>query len=980
VERKLATVVFVDLVGSTELVAQTDPEIVRRRVTRYFDQVSHCVETHGGVVEKFAGDAVMAAFGIPQAHEDDPERAVRAALAIREAVSDLGLEVRVGIESGEVVAEDADSTFATGEPVNIAARLQQAAAPGEILLGPAVHRLTQDRIISREPESLTVRGFERELPVWRLEAADEDTGRALQVSAPFVGREAELELLENTYSRAVRDKRAHLVTIYGEPGVGKSRLAREFVAGLEGTTVMVGRCLPYGEGITYWPLAEMVKAAAGISDDDPTAEAVEKLREACGDDAVADLLGLASGVLDAVSDDRSAQEISWAAQEWATELADAQPLVLGFEDIHWAEEPLLDLVEHLAERVRGVPLLILCLARPELYDLRPDWGGGRLRALAIELEPLPLDESEELVDALLEQQQELTAVERTALLEKTEGNPLFLEETVRMLAERGADRVDGRIPDTLQALIAARIDRLPRRAKSALQRGAVIGRIFWGGAVDALSPEGEDVETAIDELVGRELITRESRSTISGDQAFRFKHVLIRDVAYSGLSKGARAELHRRFAAWLHDRGVDELLEIRAYHLDQATTLLAELDGAAPSELASEAAGTLYSAGKRALAREANRSARKLLVRAVELEPTLERRYQAARAAERLEDLPAVSHEMETVRRLAEDAGDRRLEGRALTALAEVALESHADVPHARELVHRAHDLLPEDDDIGRFQALGLLSRIGWWEGELSSVERYSEAALEIACRLGRKDWESASTVELANVYYARLDDERAEELLARALQLSEESGSYVARAWVARIKGEFHVHRGELEEAEEALEQAHELFAEAGATMRAARSLNWLALVRRRKGDLAGAEKLLRDAIGMLMPLQDRGTLVETQRTLAQVLLEQGKIEEAERYALESRETVGPKDMSSRATTRLALGLVRAAQGRDDEAEALMREALGILAETDYRRHEIEHLQALADFLRTRGREPEAAPYEERLAELAPASAARIA
>ena len=287
----------------------------------------------------------------------------------------------------------------------------------------------------------------------------------LRVSAPFVGREADVELLHNTYERALRDKRAQLVTVYGYPGVGKSRLAREFVAGLEGSTILAGRCLPYGEGITYWPLAEMVKAAAGIADDDPTAEALEKLRACCGDDAVADLLGLASGVLDAVAGDRSAQEIAWAAHEWATELADAQPVVLVFEDIHWAEEPLLDLIEQLAERIRDVPVLLLCLARPELFDLRPEWGGGRLRAVAIELEPLPPEESEQLVDALLEER--LDPRRRAAVLAKTEGNPLFLEETVRMLAEQGADGSDGRIPDTVQALIAARIDRLPARREGA---------------------------------------------------------------------------------------------------------------------------------------------------------------------------------------------------------------------------------------------------------------------------------------------------------------------------------------------------------------------------------------------------------------------------------------------------------------------------------------------------------------------------------
>src|SRR5215210_5496674 len=611
-ERRLATVMFVDLVDSTGLVSRVDPEVVRRRVNRFFEQVSRCIETHGGKVEKFAGDAVMAAFGIPQAHEDDAERAVRASLAILESVGELGLEARVGIESGEVVADSSDSTFATGEPVNIAARLQQQANKGQVLLGPGTHRLTLGRVEAEELGPVELRGLERSVWTW---AAVGVTGRRARtaVEAPFIGREAEHELLENTFARAVRDRRAHLFTVYGDPGVGKTRLSQEFLSSLEGATVLSGRALPYGESITYWPLAEMVKASADIADDDPLDVAIEKLRACCPAEAVADLLGLATGVLEAVHGERSQQEIAWAAREWAELMATVQPLVLVFEDIHWAEEPLLDLIEHLASWVRSAPLLILCLSRTELLDIRPEWGGGRI------------------------------------LLDKTEGNPLFLEETVRMLAENGG-RPPAQIPDTVQALIAARIDRLGPQARTVLQRASVIGRTFWGGAITQLSPDIEDVHCVVDELLARDFVVTEPRSTITGEKAYRFKHVLIREVAYGGLAKASRAEHHLRFADWLHERAGDELLEIRAFHLDHASALLAELDGAPPADLAARAAQVLEQAGRRALSREAFRGARHLLLRSVELEPTLERRWFAARAAARMGDWLAVPPEMAAVR------------------------------------------------------------------------------------------------------------------------------------------------------------------------------------------------------------------------------------------------------------------------------------------------------------------------------------------
>jgi class 3 adenylate cyclase/tetratricopeptide (TPR) repeat protein len=970
-ERKLATVLFVDLVGSSALVAGSDPEVVRRRVTRFFDQVSRCVTTHGGIVEKFAGDAVLAAFGVAQAHEDDAERAVRAGIGILEAVVALELEARIGIESGEVVVDTTESTFATGEAVNLAARLQQSAAPGEILIGPAARSLALDTVEVEEVEPLSVKGRGEPLPAWRVVCAA-DRARPLRaaVVAPLIGRQSELELLANTFERAVRDRRAHLVTIYGEPGIGKSRLTHEFIDSLEGATVLSGRCLPYGEGITYWPLAEMVKSAAGISDDDPVKEAMEKLRMCCEDEAVADLLGLAAGVLEAVEGERSGQEIAWAARGWADQLADVQPLVLVFEDIHWAEEPLLELIEHLATWVREAPLLLVTLARPELIDIRPGWGGGRMRATAIELDPLRQSESEELIEALLPGDV-LSPEAMRDLLEKTEGNPLFVEETIRMLVETKGDYLAERIPDTLQALIAARIDGLPAAEKALLHRAAVIGRIFWHGALTHVAPDLE-VDELLDDLLLRDFVLSEQRSTIIGERAYRFKHMLIREVAYGGLTKAERAQLHARFAGWLHERAGDELLEIRAYHLDHAAQLLAELDGAPPPELAREAATALEEAGKRALAREANQSARKLLLRALELEPTLERRYRAARAAWRMSDLPAVSAEMRRVLEEAREAGEATIEGKALTALAEVALLREANLPKATELIDAALEALPED---GRFAALSVRAQIAWFVGDFETQQQVTEEALELAQQRGRKDLEAQALNDLWKVYHHQNRLDEAEDLMKRALELAEESGSIVARAQALHSVGTFHLERREPDLALPFLEESRALFGEAGDAWMLGRTLNTLAWAAQQQNDQVAEERFLRDAIRLLKPLEDRGALCESQRALAEVLIRKGKLDEAERLAVEATMTVGDDDLSSRATTTMTLGLVRAAQGRDDDAEALLLEALALVEHTGFRGLEAWITTRLEEFLRERGRDEDAGRYRERLVELVPAT-----
>jgi len=976
-ERKLATVLFLDLVSSTELVAETDPEVVRRRVTRFFDQVSHCIITHGGTLEKFAGDAVMAAFGVPLAHEDDAERAVRAALATLDRVRELGLEARVGIESGEVVADDSASTFATGEAVNLAARLQQRANAGEILVGPGAARLVGGRIELEPAGAFDLRGFRAPVEASRVVCAADPGTPIASVKAPLVGRESELELLENTFARTVRDRRATLFTIYGDPGVGKSRLAREFTEGAEGTTVLFGRSLPYGEGVTYWPLAEMVKASAGISDDDPLDEAQRKLRECCEDEEVADLLGLAVGVLAAVEGERAQREIAWAARAWAEQLARAQPLILVFEDTHWGEEPLLDLIEHLAAWVKDAPLLILCLARTELLDVRPTWGGGRVRATTIELEPLREEESIELVKALTADLD--MPLDVRTVLAKTEGNPLFVEETVRMLAERPRDGF-GRIPDTLQALIAARIDRLPTPARAALQRASVMGRIFMAGALERLSPEVEEIGNALDELLLRDLIVEEPRASISGEQAYKFKHVLIREVAYAGLSKSSRADLHSAFAQWLGERAGEELLEIRAFHLDQAARLLTELDGAAPSELREEAAAMLTTAGHRALSREAFRSARKLLLRAAELAPTLERRYLAGRAAWRLQDFSVVMVEMTDVAEQAEKAGETVVQGRALTALAEAVLQHKADAAAAGLLAARALTVLADMPPGVRFEPLWVSSQVAGWLGDSSAFETYAKQALEAARDAERKDLEVLVIQSLAFAYITRLEIDHALPLIERAFELADASGSITGRASAHAVRGYYELVTENAAEAEADYAAARELYAEIGNTRREAVSLMFMGRAAFAQGHDARAEAILRDAVRTLKGLGDRGSLCEAQRALAMVLAEEGKLDEAERHALEARETVGPEDRVSGGTTLLALGVVRAQQNRDEEGEALIREAVDTFRMYELRALEHWALRRLVEFLRDRGRDDEAEVYEERRRALGPSSTARIA
>jgi class 3 adenylate cyclase/tetratricopeptide (TPR) repeat protein len=576
VHRKVVTVIFCDVVGSTSLGESTDPEAVRALLARYFECMKTIVERHGGSVEKFIGDAVMAVFGAPTVHEDDALRACRAAMEMREAFPQLGVEGRIGVNTGEVVT-GTDERLATGDAVNVAARLQQAAAPNEVLIGEATLELVRGAAETQPVESLELKGKSQPVPAHRLAAVADAPERSHE--SRFVGRSREVELVHEAWRRAQAEQRCKLLTIVGDPGIGKSRLVAEALAGVDARMVH-GRCLPYGDGITYWAVVEVIKQLATLPSDPVAAAAIRSLL----------------GDTDAGT---SAEEIAWAFRKL---LEEQGPLVAVFDDAQWGDETFLDLLEGIALLSAGVPLLLVCTARPELTIRRTEWP------VSLRLDPLPEEAAAELVGPA-------SAELQARIMAAAGGNPLFLTEMIAMAAD--TDEVD--VPPTLRALLAARLDQLDPAERLVLERGSVEGELFHRGAVHALAPEETQITPRLAALTRKDLI-RPDRSQVPGDDGFRFRHLLIRDAAYDALPKSERAELHSQFAEWLDEHGADlvELDEIVGYHLEQATVYTAEL-GQQNDELALRAGARLAAAGKRAMRPGGEHSAARLLERGLAL-------------------------------------------------------------------------------------------------------------------------------------------------------------------------------------------------------------------------------------------------------------------------------------------------------------------------------------------------------------------------
>ena len=619
--RKTVTIVFADLAGSTSVGERLDPEALRDLQTRYFDAMRRALERHGGTVEKYIGDAVMAVFGIPVLHEDDALRAVRAAVEMRDAMADLnrelehdlgvGLELRVGINTGEVAGSDGDAGhgFVSGDAVNTAARLQSAAPPGGIVIGPQTRRLVEGAVRLRSHGPVEAKGKRRPLRVWQVERLVDTSGRFTGGSAvPLVGRRAELRRLATRFRRAVEGDRCVLATVTGPAGIGKSRLLKEFAAGIEDeATVVVGRCLPYGEGITYWPLIEIVNDLAD-------ATGIESiLSEDSQQQLVASRVASAAGRSTASATE---QDVQWAVRRLFEALARGRPLVAAFDDIHWAEPAMLDLIEHVAANARA-PILIVCLSRGDLLERRPEWAAAGGRGSIIRLEPLSDTDSARLLRRLAVRRR--AKVRREEVMYAAEGNPLFLEQLVAMRADDPAVRT----PPTIQALLAARIDALPIRERRVIEAASIEGRGFHRGAVRALVDQKRSVDAALAALVDRELI-RPDRAELPDETGYRFTHILVRDAAYDLLPKRRRADLHVAYADWLagRDAPVSAADEIVGYHLEQAYEYRSQLGRVGDDrhrELAARASGHLSDAGRRALSAGDRGGASNLLERAVAL-------------------------------------------------------------------------------------------------------------------------------------------------------------------------------------------------------------------------------------------------------------------------------------------------------------------------------------------------------------------------
>jgi class 3 adenylate cyclase/tetratricopeptide (TPR) repeat protein len=923
--RKTVTIVFCDVVGSTVIGEALDPELLRRVMQRYFEAMRAAIERHGGTVEKFIGDAVMAVFGVPVLHEDDALRAVRAAAEMRDVLPELGLEGRIGVMTGEVVT-GTEERLATGDAVNVAARLEQAAQPGEVLIGQPTFELVRDIAGVEQIEPLELKGKAEPVPAHRLLVVHDAPER--RFGGLFVGRARELSILEEAWGRVQAERRCELVTVAGDAGVGKSRLAAEWLASIE-TTVLHGRCLPYGEGITYWPVIEVLKQAHVVPADQAVAVAIRSLL----------------GETEAAT---SSEEIAWAFRKTLEQAAAERPLVVVFDDIQWGEEVFLDLIEHVALLSSGASILLFCMARPELTERRPTWR------VTFRLEPL----GEEDVDELIAER--VPSELRDKIARAAGGNPLFVEEMLAM-----ADEVDGEVvvPPTLQALLAARLDQLEKPERSVLERGAIEGEIFHRGAVQALAPEETQVTPRLAALVRRELI-RPDTPQLAGEDGFRFRHLLIRDAAYYALPKTTRADLHERLVSWLEEHGTDlvELDEILGYHLERASRYRAELAMPRNDELAAAARSRLTTAGGRAQLRADYGAAANLLERAVALVPPAE--LDLALETDLVDALFWGGKGGDALRRAdsiadrASAAGDQVSElcGRIQAGIIRMSLEPEGAAGRLAALVEQALPVFEAaGDDLALYTACHGLAQVAFERGQMdAALEAYDRAAVH-ARQAGLPqeflEWRASCR------YYGTTS-------VPGLLSWLDEHEPRVGRDhWLRMYRALALAMLGRFGDARPMLAETRAELAERGGGIRLAvttgiESVDFELLA----GDPAAAAELGAEGVRLFEDLEDESFLSTAAGSLARALYALDRLDEADAWAGRAAELGASEDAATQMMWRRIRAKVLARRGEPAEAERLAREAVAISDETDDLNAQGDAYDDLAEVLLLDGRTDQAA------------------
>ena len=986
--RKTVTVLFIDATSSTALGERLDPESLRAVMTRYFDVMREVIEFHGGSVEKFIGDAVMAVFGVPLVHEDDALRACRAALEIHERLNELdeairaergaSVEWRMGINTGEVVAGDAadGQRIVTGDAVNVAARLESAASPGEILLGADTHDLVRDDVTDEPVQPLALKGKAEAVPAWRLQAVAEAVGRRQRpLEAAMVGRRRPLRLLDDAYREAVEERICHLFTILGVAGVGKSRLVEEFVSRIDGPVrVATGRCLAYGHGITYWPVAEAIRHGAGIMESDPPETARARLAELLAGEPDADRVADIAGNILGLSDQAPApDEIFWGIRRTFEAMARRQPLVLEFDDIHWGEATFLDLIEHIADWTRDAPILLIVMARPELLELRPAWGGGKRSATTINLEPLSEEESVELVGELLGQT-DLPPELRHQISAAAEGNPLFVEEVLGKLIDDGflVDSGSGwaalgdlrqlAIPPTIQALLAARLDGLGPEERAVIERAAVEGKVFHRGAVTELAPAlmRPQVRDRLASLMRMELV-RPDQASFEGEEAYRFRHLLIRDAAYQALAKQTRSELHERFAAWLERAAADrvgEYEEIIAYHLEQAYRYRAELGppDAHARELAVRAGRLLAEAAIRADARLDVAAAADLLERAIALLPRddPERRLLIGRLGPELLSAGRGARALAVLEEGLTDAMEARDDRAAAWAeLGLLIVRSSTEMVGGTAIIRdaeRIRDRLAALGDTSGVQQAELIAAFAQFTVGHAAEAIARSAAVAAASPSDRRIAHEAYRQTGSSSVWGPTPADEVIRLIERHLEEVPNLGGMLGIARMLTLQGRF-------EEAERAVDQAQQMFRDRGDRLLMAEAeavrgdIHHLAGRGQEAVDhhLAGYEAKI--ATGDLAFASTAA--VELSRSLADI----GEAEEALRYANVALDTSASDDIASQGGGRAVKARALSLLGQHLEAEELAREGVAIMAATDYLHYHADALMDQANVLRAAGK-----------------------